>query len=223
LFWFTFRPCGAASRCQESGAWSLNGASGKHNVLMPKDLTASFGWMFRIRRSQPQPTLADREELRMAKADRTAATDEVARAGQGGLAVRLQLRGTQPAPPAQAVRSATNSDVPRTSCLIRAHVAELISALHSLSRGSQQSWKRKTDQIPRNYSPSNPTFNKLLGVRTGIIFSQRLLEQKHPDARLAEVGREMGGRHSGRRRSRTHSRWETSACSSVTHDRDARW
>jgi hypothetical protein len=50
---------------------------------------------------QPQAAPAHREKLRMAEADRTAATDDVTRTWQSGLAVRLQLRRPQPAPQLQ--------------------------------------------------------------------------------------------------------------------------
>ena len=45
--------------------------------------------------------MADCEGLRLAQADRTAAPGQAARAGEGGLAVRLQLRGAQPDPAAE--------------------------------------------------------------------------------------------------------------------------
>ena len=54
---------------------------------------------------QPEPSLADRKELRVAEADRAAASGETARTGKGGLAVRLQLRRAQPA-------AATKTDGP---------------------------------------------------------------------------------------------------------------
>ena len=48
--------------------------------------------------------MAGREDLRLAETDRAAASGEAARTGQGGLDLRLQLRGAQPAPTASADR-----------------------------------------------------------------------------------------------------------------------
>ena len=51
--------------------------------------------------------MAGGEGIWLAETDRSAAPGEVARAGESGLAVRLQLRGTQPDPIAPADRSTT--------------------------------------------------------------------------------------------------------------------
>jgi transposase len=52
--------------------------------------------------AQPQPALANREDLRLAQADRPTRSGEAARSCQGGLGLRLQLRRPQPAPAAKA-------------------------------------------------------------------------------------------------------------------------
>jgi hypothetical protein len=49
-------------------------------------------------RHQPAPATADREGIRMAQADRPVAAGKVARVGERGPAVRLQLRHAQPDP-----------------------------------------------------------------------------------------------------------------------------
>ena len=52
-------------------------------------------------RHQPESPMADRKGLRVAEADRTTATGQVARTGEGGLVICLQLRSAQPDPSAQ--------------------------------------------------------------------------------------------------------------------------
>src|SRR6201993_5441771 len=61
---------------------------------------------------QPEPSLAGREGLRMAEADRPNPPGEAARTAQGGLAVRLQLRRAQLVQAAQADRTKTCGKVP---------------------------------------------------------------------------------------------------------------
>jgi len=56
--------------------------------------------------------MACAEGIRMAETNRSAAPDEVAGAGESGLAVRLQLRRAQP-DPAAATDSSTTGDAPR--------------------------------------------------------------------------------------------------------------
>ncbi len=55
-------------------------------------------------RALTQSPMADRKDLRLAEADRTAGPGEAARTGQGRLGLRLQLRRPQPAAPASAHR-----------------------------------------------------------------------------------------------------------------------
>jgi hypothetical protein len=57
---------------------------------------------------QPELPLAGREELRLAETDRAGAPGEGPRPAQGGLGLRLQLRGTQPAEAAKADRTTTS-------------------------------------------------------------------------------------------------------------------
>jgi hypothetical protein len=104
--------------------------------------------------NQPQPKVADREELRMAEADRTAATDEVARTGQSGLAVRLQLRRSQPAPPAEAVVQPPSRLIPASGARLAPAAAPSTAASDRLRPDRQLS--------PRHYKPAVPNFNKLL-------------------------------------------------------------
>ena len=65
---------------------------------------------------QPEPPMADRKGIRMAEANRPAAPGQVARAGESGLAVRLQLRGAQP-DPAAATDGSTTGNAPGAVCL----------------------------------------------------------------------------------------------------------
>ena len=59
-----------------------------------------------------QPPLADREDLRLAQSDGTAATRKAARTGQGRLDLRLQLRRPQPAAPSTAARHTRSASPP---------------------------------------------------------------------------------------------------------------
>ena len=61
--------------------------------------------------------MVGREGLRVAKANRSIAAGEVARAGKSGLAVRVQLRGPQPAPTAKADRTTTTGKAAGAVCL----------------------------------------------------------------------------------------------------------
>ena len=61
---------------------------------------------------QPEPPMAGRKGLCMAEANRSSAPGQVTRVGECGLAVRLQLRGTQPAPTASAHRATTIGKAP---------------------------------------------------------------------------------------------------------------
>src|ERR1700678_4431501 len=65
---------------------------------------------------QPEPPMADRKGLRVAEANRPAATGQVTRPGESGLAVRLQLRGAQP-DPAAATDGSTTGNAPGEVCL----------------------------------------------------------------------------------------------------------
>ena len=65
---------------------------------------------------QPEPPMADRKGIRMAEANRPAAPGQVARSGESGLAVRLQLRGAQP-DPAAATDGSTTGNAPGEVCL----------------------------------------------------------------------------------------------------------
>jgi hypothetical protein len=65
---------------------------------------------------QPPPPMADRKRIRMAEANRPAAPGKVARSGESGLAVRLQLRGAQP-DPATETDSSTACKAPGAVCL----------------------------------------------------------------------------------------------------------
>src|ERR1035437_8528197 len=67
--------------------------------------------------SKPEPPMAGGEGIWLAETDRSAAPGEVARAGESGLAVRLQLRGTQPAPAAEADRTTTTGKAAGAVCL----------------------------------------------------------------------------------------------------------
>ena len=65
---------------------------------------------------QPEPAMADREGLWLAEANRPAAPGQVARPGESGLAVRLQLRGAQP-DPAAATDGSTTENTQGAVCL----------------------------------------------------------------------------------------------------------
>jgi hypothetical protein len=61
--------------------------------------------------------MAGREGIRLAETDRPAAASKVARFGESGLAVRLQLRGAQPAETVQADRTTTTGKTAGAVCL----------------------------------------------------------------------------------------------------------
>src|SRR5205814_6486034 len=65
---------------------------------------------------QPEPPMADRKGIRMAEANRPPAPGKVARPGESGLAIRLQLRGAQP-DPATEIDSSTTCKAQGTVCL----------------------------------------------------------------------------------------------------------
>src|SRR5665213_1167990 len=62
------------------------------------------------------PAMAARKGLRMAQTDRPAAPGQVARLGESGLAVPVQLRGAQP-DPAAATNGSTTRNAPGAVCL----------------------------------------------------------------------------------------------------------
>jgi hypothetical protein len=65
---------------------------------------------------QPEPPMAGRKGLRVAEANRPATPSQVARSGESGLAVRLQLRSAQPEPIA-APDSSTAGNAPAAARL----------------------------------------------------------------------------------------------------------
>ena len=60
---------------------------------------------------QPEPAMVDRKGLRVAEANWPTTAGQVARPGESGLAVRLQLRSTQP-DPAAATDGSTTANAP---------------------------------------------------------------------------------------------------------------
>jgi transposase len=104
---------------------------------------------------QRKPALAGGENIRLAQANRAAAAGEVARTGQSGLAVRIQLRGAQP-------DAATQADRARPQAAVRLKKDRSAkTALHnppkSASTLAKHTFQTKTSpeqtQKPKDHAP----------------------------------------------------------------------
>jgi hypothetical protein len=104
--------------------------------------------------------MAGREGIWLAETNRSIAPGEVARAGESGLAVRLQLRRPQPAETAKADRTTTSGRTPGAVCLkagygLRDWLPEAVKAASILPKPAfRTDFKSATEEMPKESAPA---------------------------------------------------------------------